>query len=50
MSHRGGPPGFVRVTGASSLIWPDYVGNWFFNSLGAHKSQACAPFCIVLSA
>ena len=35
VSHRGGAPGFVRVTSASSLIWPDYVGDCFFNSLGA---------------
>jgi predicted pyridoxine 5'-phosphate oxidase superfamily flavin-nucleotide-binding protein len=32
-SHRGGPPGFVRVE-RSSLWWPDYAGNNMFNSLG----------------
>jgi predicted pyridoxine 5'-phosphate oxidase superfamily flavin-nucleotide-binding protein len=32
-SHRGGPPGFVRVEGAS-LSWPDYPGNNMFNSFG----------------
>jgi uncharacterized protein len=32
-SHRGGPPGFVRVDDAS-LWWPDYPGNNMFNSLG----------------
>ncbi len=32
-SHRGGPPGFVRVAG-STLWWPDYAGNNMFNSLG----------------
>ncbi|MER6776688.1 MULTISPECIES: pyridoxamine 5'-phosphate oxidase family protein [unclassified Streptomyces] len=32
-SHRGGPPGFVRVEGGS-LWWPDYPGNNMFNSLG----------------
>ncbi|MEV0992470.1 pyridoxamine 5'-phosphate oxidase family protein [Streptomyces sp. NPDC049949] len=32
-SHRGGPPGFVRVEG-DSLWWPDYPGNNMFNSLG----------------
>lgn len=32
-SHRGGPPGFVRVTG-EGLWWPDYPGNNVFNSLG----------------
>lgn len=32
-SHRGGPPGFVRVDG-EGLWWPDYRGNNLFNSLG----------------
>jgi predicted pyridoxine 5'-phosphate oxidase superfamily flavin-nucleotide-binding protein len=33
-SHRGGPPGFVRVEADGSLWWPDYRGNNMFNSLG----------------
>jgi uncharacterized protein len=32
-SHRGGPPGFVRVEGGQ-LWWPDYAGNNMFNSFG----------------
>jgi len=32
-SHRGGPPGFVRLD-ESGLWWPDYPGNNLFNSLG----------------
>lgn len=32
-SHRGGPPGFVRVEG-NRLWWPDYPGNNMFNSFG----------------
>lgn len=32
-SHRGGPPGFVRVDG-DGLWWPDYPGNNLFNSFG----------------
>ena len=32
-SHRGGPPGFVRVDG-NELWWPDYPGNNMFNSFG----------------
>jgi uncharacterized protein len=32
-SHRGGPPGFVRMD-ADQLWWPDYAGNNMFNSLG----------------
>jgi predicted pyridoxine 5'-phosphate oxidase superfamily flavin-nucleotide-binding protein len=33
-SHRGGPPGFVRVEDAHTLWWPDYPGNNMFNSYG----------------
>ncbi|WP_448551243.1 2Fe-2S iron-sulfur cluster-binding protein [Thalassotalea montiporae] len=32
-SHRGGKPGFVKVTG-NSLSFPDFSGNKFFNTLG----------------
>lgn len=32
-SHRGGLPGFVRVT-PEHLWWPDYPGNNMFNSFG----------------
>jgi predicted pyridoxine 5'-phosphate oxidase superfamily flavin-nucleotide-binding protein len=37
VSHRGGKPGFVRVTeerGRTVLTWPDFVGNNFFNTIG----------------
>ncbi|MGV9596638.1 pyridoxamine 5'-phosphate oxidase family protein [Streptosporangium sandarakinum] len=34
LSHRGGAPGFVRVTGERRLVWPDYVGNAMFMTLG----------------
>jgi hypothetical protein len=33
-SHRGGAPGFVRVTGPRQLVWGDYSGNRLFQSLG----------------
>ena len=33
-SFKGGAAGFVRVTGASELAWPDYDGNGMFKSLG----------------
>jgi len=33
-SHRGGLPGFVRVTGDRTLSFPDYPGNNMFNTLG----------------
>jgi hypothetical protein len=34
ISHRGGLPGFVTVEDDGRLIWPDYSGNRFFNTLG----------------
>jgi predicted pyridoxine 5'-phosphate oxidase superfamily flavin-nucleotide-binding protein len=37
VSHRGGRPGFVRVTekdGTAVLSFPDFVGNDLFNTLG----------------
>ena len=33
-SFKGGEPGFVRVTGASEIAFPDYDGNGMFKSLG----------------
>jgi predicted pyridoxine 5'-phosphate oxidase superfamily flavin-nucleotide-binding protein len=33
-SFKGGPPGFVRITGADELAFPDYDGNGMFKSLG----------------
>lgn len=33
-SFKGGSPGFVRVTGPSTLIFPDYDGNRMYKSLG----------------
>lgn len=35
VSHRGGPPGFLRAgDDGRTLTWPDYAGNHFFNTLG----------------
>lgn len=34
VSHRGGAPGFVRVTAAGRVLIPDYAGNMMFNTLG----------------
>ncbi|MEM1231166.1 MAG: pyridoxamine 5'-phosphate oxidase family protein [Pseudomonadota bacterium] len=33
-SHRGGPAGFVTVTDAHTLHFPDYAGNNHFNTVG----------------
>ena len=34
VSHRGGRPGFVTVTEDGALLWPDFSGNNYFNTLG----------------
>lgn len=37
VSHRGGRPGFVQVreeAGQTVLTWPDFEGNYLFNTLG----------------
>ncbi len=34
VNHKGGPPGFVHVTGPAELAFPDYDGNGMFKSLG----------------
>ncbi len=34
ISHRGGPAGFVQIVDDSTLIFPDFVGNNFFNTFG----------------
>jgi uncharacterized protein len=33
-SFKGGSPGFIKVTGPSTLQWPDYDGNSMYRSLG----------------
>ena len=45
MSHRGGPPGFITIDDEQTLLWPDYLGNFFFNTLG---NLAVNPRCGLL--
>ncbi len=45
VSHRGGPPGFVRIGDDGALRVPDYVGNSFFNTLGNLRLE---PRCALL--
>jgi uncharacterized protein len=40
VSYKGGPPGFVRITGESELVFPIYDGNGMFLSLGNIASSA----------
>lgn len=37
-NHRGGKPGFVRVTSASTIEWPEYRGNGMFYTSGNLES------------
>lgn len=46
VSHRGGPPGFVRVDG-DVLTIPDYRGNRYFNTLGNLVSQPEAALVFI---
>jgi len=34
VSHRGGKPGFVRVEDDRSFVFPDFAGNYHFNTVG----------------
>jgi predicted pyridoxine 5'-phosphate oxidase superfamily flavin-nucleotide-binding protein len=45
ISHRGGLPGFVRLDALGHLTVPDFVGNFFFNTLG---NLAVHPFAGLL--
>ncbi|GAB7535915.1 pyridoxamine 5'-phosphate oxidase family protein [Burkholderia sp. 3C] len=47
VSHRGGPPGFVRVDDERTLTVPDYAGNRFFNTLGNFVSNPRAGLLFV---
>src|SRR5262249_45052602 len=46
ISHRGGPPGFVRIDG-DILTIPDYRGNRYFNTLGNLVSDPRAALVFV---
>jgi len=44
-SHRGGPPGFVRIDDERTLTVPDFNGNSYYNTLG---NLALNPRCGLL--
>ena len=46
-SHRGGPPGFVRVLDERRLAWPDYVGNSMYMTLGNLELNPAAGLLFV---
>jgi predicted pyridoxine 5'-phosphate oxidase superfamily flavin-nucleotide-binding protein len=47
VSHRGGEPGFVRVTAPGRIIIPDYSGNMMFNTLGNLAADPRAGLLLV---
>jgi predicted pyridoxine 5'-phosphate oxidase superfamily flavin-nucleotide-binding protein len=46
-SFKGGPAGFVRVTGPSELAFPDYDGNGMFRSLGNVGVNPCVALLFI---
>jgi predicted pyridoxine 5'-phosphate oxidase superfamily flavin-nucleotide-binding protein len=46
-SHRGGNPGFLRVVDATTVEWPDYVGNSMFNTLGNIAADPATGLTVV---
>ena len=47
VSHRGGTPGFVHLTDNQTLIFPDFRGNFFFNTLGNLESDDRAGLLLI---
>ena len=45
VSHRGGNPGFVKVSAEKKIVFPDYSGNMMFQTLGNLQSN---PHCGLL--
>ena len=46
VSHRGGKNGFIKVDG-DTLLFPDFSGNKFFNTLGNIESDGRVGLCFV---
>lgn len=47
VSHRGGKPGFVRIDDDHTLTFPDFVGNFYFNTIGNLALDARAGLLFV---
>lgn len=45
VSHRGGAPGFCRFDSETGFVFPDYRGNYFFNTLGNLVTDPRAGLC-----
>ena len=46
-NHRGGKPGFIRVTSASTIEWPEYRGNGMFFTSGNLENYSQAGVTLV---
>ena len=46
-NHRGGKPGFIRVTSPSTIEWPEYRGNGMFFTSGNLESHDRAGVTLV---
>jgi uncharacterized protein len=47
ISHRGGTPGFVKILEGSALLFPDFSGNNFYNTLGNIHANPLAGLLFV---
>lgn len=47
ISHRGGKPGFVLVEDGHTLLAPEFMGNFFFNTLGNLAKDARAGLLFI---
>lgn len=47
VSHRGGLPGFVGIDGGGALVWPDFQGNNFFNTIGNLSADSRAGLLFI---
>ena len=47
VSHRGGKPGFVRVDNDRTFVFPDFSGNYHFNTIGNITLNPKAGFLFV---
>ncbi|MCZ6641229.1 MAG: pyridoxamine 5'-phosphate oxidase family protein [Gammaproteobacteria bacterium] len=46
-SHRGGKPGFVRIDDDTTLTFPDFTGNYHFNTLGNIQQNPVAGLLFI---
>lgn len=46
-SHRGGKPGFIRVEDDQTFVFPDFTGNFFFNTVGNILANPHAGFLFI---